>query len=258
MNWACERAIASIPVSPLSLAIGAAVLLRLAAPAIAGPPYMTDDPETTDYRHFEIYTFSQGTAAQNGIDGEGGIDFNYGGGPNLQLTATLPVGYGFPAAGPALAGLSNVELAAKYRFLTQENFGLDVAVFPRVFLPSASPDVGEPHASYLLPIWVQKDWQQWSAFGGGGCELNRGGDSQDFCLMGAAVTRQLSDNWQVGMELFHQTADTKGGAATTSLGAGVIYNVNETFHLLGYLGRGIQNADATDRYNWYGAVLFTF
>ena len=29
-------------------------------------------------------------------------------------------------------------------------------------------------------------------------------------------------------------------------------------HLLGYVGRGIQNADETDRFNWYTSVLFTF
>ena len=111
----------------------------LPSPALAGPPYMTDDPEPTDYQHFEIYTFSQGTATQGGVGGEGGIDFNYGGAPNLQLTATLPATYNFPASGSSAVGPGNVELAAKYRFLTQDNFGLDVAVFPRVFLPSASP-----------------------------------------------------------------------------------------------------------------------
>ncbi len=59
---------------------------------MAGPPYLTDDPEPTDYQHFEIYTFSNGTATRDGSSGEGGIDFNYGGAPNLQLTATVPAG----------------------------------------------------------------------------------------------------------------------------------------------------------------------
>ena len=57
---------------------------------MAGPPYLTDDPEPTDYQHFEIYTFTEGTATRDGTSGEGGIDFNYGGAPNLQLTATVP------------------------------------------------------------------------------------------------------------------------------------------------------------------------
>lgn len=242
----------------LQVSLGSAVLLWLAAPALAGPPYLTDDPEPTDYGHFEIYAFSQGMAPQGDLNGQGGIDFNYGAGTNLQLTATLPVGYDFPASGLSAAGLSNVELAAKFRFLTQKNFGLDVAVFPRVFLPSAASSVGAPHASYLFPIWLEKDWQAWSAFGGGGCEINRGGDSQDFCMMGAVLARRIRPDIQVGLELFHQTPDTLGGEATTSAGAGVTYDVNKNFHLLGYVGRGIENVEATDRYNWYTALLLTF
>jgi hypothetical protein len=51
---------------------------------------VSDDPEPTDYKHFEIYSFSNGIAANNGKSGEAGIDFNYGGAPDLQLTATVP------------------------------------------------------------------------------------------------------------------------------------------------------------------------
>ena len=233
-------------------------LLLGASPALAGPPYLTDDPEPTDYKHFEIYNFTNGTATRADTSGEAGIDINYGGAPNLQLTATIPAAYGLPNGGPLVGGFGDVELAAKYRFLTQQNFGLDVAVFPRVFLPSGATNVGVQHASYLLPLWMQKDWGPWSAFGGGGCAINRGGDSQDFCETGLVVTRQIVPNLQVGLEIFHQTPDTKGGQAMTSIGAGIHYDLNGTFHLLGYLGRGIQNADETDRLNWYAGVLATF
>jgi hypothetical protein len=76
----------------------------------------------------------------------------------------LPAGFDRPASGERSFGLSNIELAAKYRFLHQDSFGLDVSVFPRVFLPSGSPNVGNHTASVLLPVWVQKDWGGgWSA-----------------------------------------------------------------------------------------------
>jgi hypothetical protein len=236
----------------------AALFSALVTPANAGPPYLSDDPEPTDYQHYEIYTYSNGTAARDRVGGESGIDFNYGGAPNLQLTATLPIAYDFPTEGSSVDGFDNVELAAKYRFLTQDTVGLDVAFFPRVILASASSIVGERRTSFLFPVWMQKDWGDWSAFGGGGCEINRGGQSQDFCEGGVVVTRKMSSNLQVGLELFHQTSDTRGGLPTTSLGTGVIYDLSEHFHLLGYIGRGIQNADATDRFNWYASVLFTF
>jgi hypothetical protein len=234
------------------------VLLHLNVPAFAGPPYLSDDPEPTDYKHFEIYTFSNGTVAQTGTTGEAGIDFNYGAAPNLQLTAVLPTAYAFGGGGPAVGGLGNVELAAKYRFLTQDTAGIDAAFFPRVFLPSGGDAVGTQHTSLLLPLWLEKDWGQWSAFGGGGCELNRGGYSRDFCLMGAVLTRQVTPKLQLGVEVFHQTPDTIGSAALTSLGVGARYDLNDNIHLLGYLARGIENVNQTDQLTWYTSVLFTF
>ncbi len=232
-----------------------ALLLR---PAFAGPPYVTDDPEPTDYGHFEIYAFTGGTNTRDGTGGAAGVDFNYGGAPDLQLTMVLPMEYDSPAQGPSVAGLGNVELAAKYRFLHQDDFGWDVAVFPRIFLSSASPLVGDRHASFLLPIWVGRDFGEWSTFGGGGCALNNGGGSKDYCLLGWVLTREVSAGLNIGAEVYHQTADTRGGLASTGVGVGATYDLSGNYHLMASFGPGIQNAAETNRYSWYTAVLFTF
>ena len=235
-----------------------ALLALLMRPAVAGPPFVSDDPEPTDTGHFEIYAFDNGTNTRAGTTGETGIDFNYGAARDLQLTATLPAGYNHIAGGGTRVGLGNVELAAKYRFLHQDTFGLDVSVFPRVFLPSGSDAVGDNHASLLLPIWVQKDFgKQWSVFGGGGCTVNEI-RTADFCQAGAVLTYQVLPKLQVGGEVFHQTADSQGTPASTSLGIGWRYDLTDNYHLLGYVRRGIENADDTDRYSWYASVLFTF
>lgn len=236
----------------------AAILSVVSGTAMAGPPYVSDDPQPTDYQHYEIYLFTNGVNAPDRTTGASGIDFNYGAMPDLQLTAVAPIAYEIPTAGSTAAGLGNVELAAKYRFLHQSQIGWDVAVFPRVFLPSASVRVGERHASFFLPLWLEKDWEKWSTFGGGGCELHRGGGSQDFCQAGWVLTRQVFPNLQLGAEIVHQTADTKGGQASTGLGVGVRYDLNDNFHLLGYVQRGLQNAAKTARYSWYASVLLTF
>lgn len=233
-------------------------LALLTRAVFAGPPYVADDPEPTDYKHFEIYTFNNGTTARDGTTGESGIDFNYGAAPDLQLTATLPAGFDLPAGGGASFGMSNIELAAKYRFLHQDGFGLDVSVFPRIFLPSGSNGIGDNHVSLLLPVWAQKDWSGgWSVFGGGGCTVSEF-RAVDFCQAGAVLTYQLLPKLQIGAELFHQTADSRATPATTSAGIGWRYDLNDNYHLLGYVRRGIENADQTDQYSWYASVLFTF
>jgi hypothetical protein len=78
---------------------GAAALAVTATAAIAGPPYATDDPEPTDLGHWEIYAFAAGTRADGGYDGAAGLDLNYGPVPNVQLTATLPIGLWVAALG---------------------------------------------------------------------------------------------------------------------------------------------------------------
>jgi Putative MetA-pathway of phenol degradation len=226
----------------------------ISMPAWAGPPYLSDDPEPTDYGHYEIYAFGNGAWASDGMAGETGIDFNYGGAPDLQLTAVLPLAYD----GQGHRGLGNIELAAKYRFLHQDADGWDVSFFPRAFLPSASHNVGDQHAALLLPLWAEKDFGAWSLFGGGGCVLNRSGDDRNYCLAGAALTRAITGNLRFGLEVFHQSADALDGRSSTSLGGGLTYDISEHYHLLAYWGPGLQNVRETARGSWYSAVLFTF
>jgi opacity protein-like surface antigen len=237
----------------------AAALVLCSLPgAYAGPPFVSDDPVPTDYGHYEIYAFAQGSQARDETGSAFGIDFNYGALPDLQLTAVLPIEVETASHTATVAGIGNVELAAKYRFVHQEDTGWDIAVFPRVFLPSASAEVGEKHLSLLLPIWVGRNWGDWSTFGGGGCVINRSRESQDYCLLGWALTRRILPNLTVGVEVVHQGADSKGGRTSTGVGGGLIYDVSDNVHLLAYAGPGLQNAAETARFNWYSSVLFTF
>ncbi len=234
------------------------LMTALVRPAIAGPPYISDDPEPTDFQHFEIYSYSLGTATRGATASQAGIDFNYGAAPDLQLTATVPAGFERPAGDRTTAGLGNIELAAKYRFLHQDAFGWDVSFFPRAFLPSGSGTVGENYASLLLPVWVQKDWsKEWSTFGGGGCVIN-GQASRNYCLAGAVLTYQVLPKLQIGAELYHQSADATGTPASSSIGIGFRYDLDDTYHLLGYVNRGFENANETDQYSWFASVLVTF
>jgi hypothetical protein len=45
------------------------VALLAPAIAIAGPPYLTDDPQPTESGHWEIYSFVQGTVGYGALLG---------------------------------------------------------------------------------------------------------------------------------------------------------------------------------------------
>jgi hypothetical protein len=237
---------------PLFLAI-----LALAPPALAGPPFVSDDPEPTDYKHFEIYAFGSGTKTIDGTSGQTGIDFNYGAAPDLQVTVVLPAGFSSPVNDPAQLGLGNIQIAAKYRFLRQDGFGLDVSFFPRVFMPSGSSAGGDTNPSVLLPLWLEKDWKDWSIFGGGGCVISAD-RTENHCLAGGVLTRQVLPRLRLGVEVSYQTAQANGIPASTAVGLGATYDLTETYHLLAYVNRGVQNPNETDQFSFYAAVLFTF
>jgi hypothetical protein len=122
-----------------------------------------------------------------------------------------------------------------FKIIHQNTFGLDVSVFPRIFLPSPS-QAGDPYGSIRVPIWLQKDWGPTSAFGGGGSQFSLHDATRNFCLYGATITRQVQKDFQLGVEVFHQTSDGNGGPTRPGLGAR--YDLDEHDHLLGYVARG--------------------
>lgn len=199
--------------------------LLLPSAAIAGPPFLTDDPEPTDTGHWEIYA-PLFEAEGSGEDFEGALaaEINYGAAPDLQLTVGLPAAYVHDAGGWRW-GAGDLEVSAKYRIYHDEEAGLQVAVFPGLSLPTASNGLGAGKVTALLPVWVQKDVGPWSVFGGGGYAINPGAGNQDYWTGGVAVARQFGDNLLLGVEADRQGADTVGGRGSTSLGLGAIVDI---------------------------------
>ncbi|MBA2920495.1 hypothetical protein GON01_02170 [Sphingomonas sp. MAH-20] len=206
-------------------------LVALPGAAWAGPPYVTDDPQPTDLDHWEIYAFGAGQRAHGSWDGAAGLDLNYGGLPGVQLTATLPVDLSHDSSGTH-AGGGDVELGVKYRFLHREAAGLDIAVFPRVILPTARRRFGTGRAQVLLPVWAEKDWGRWSLFGGGGYTINPGAGNRDFWQGGAALTRTVSERLSLGAEATLEGPDAVGGHAVAGLGVGGVFRLGGPFALL--------------------------
>jgi hypothetical protein len=236
------------------------LLALVSAPAVAGPPYVTDDPEPTDLGHWEIYNFASAEGAHRDWDGAVGFDLNYGAVKDVQLTATLPLDLtheGGPTGEGTRAGAGDVELAIKYRFVHSEAAGFQIAVFPRVFLPTGGKRFGTGRASLLLPVWAQKDFGPWSVFGGGGYTINPGPANRDFWQAGLAVTRDVSKRLSLGGEATWEGADSVRGHATTGLGAGAIYKLGGPFSLLVSGGPTRQNRGPTG-WRGYAALGLNF
>lgn len=229
-------------------------MLALAPTVHAGPPFITDDAEPTDRGHWEIYNFVAGASVHGAMLGQGGFDINYGVAKDLQLTAVIPLNYDLSGVGKA--GLGDIELAAKYRFLHQTAATPmpDVALFPRVLVPSDTTLAGPERVGLVLPIWGQKDFGPWSLFGGGGYEINPDPGQKNFWLSGVAIQRELTDRLAIGAEVYHQTTQTAGGKPITGINLGFLYKLITHWSLIAAGGPGIENPDQGGRYDFYLAL----
>lgn len=206
--------------------------LALSTRAAAGPPFLTDDPEPTDLRHWEIYApLLEIEGKGSDYEGSLGAEFNYGAAPDLQITVGVPFAYAHDNSG-LRSGLGDLEVSAKYRFYHNEAAGIQIAAFPGIALPTATRAMGSDRVTALLPIWGQKDFDDWSIFGGGGYAINPGRGNRDYWTAGVAVVREVSDTLLIGIEAERQSADEIGGSASTSLGVGAIVHLPKPLRLL--------------------------
>jgi len=102
---------------------GVVALCCLASGSVrAGPPYRTDDPEPTDFGHFEFYTFSTGTVVSGDTAGAlPGVELNYGLIPNGQLTIDTVAAFDNPSDGPMQFGYGDTPISFKYRFIQEDS-----------------------------------------------------------------------------------------------------------------------------------------
>lgn len=239
-------------------AVAAFALCGAAAPAWAGPPYLTDDPVPTDTRHWEIYAFATGerNRASDSDDADAGLDLNYGAAKGVQLTATIPLSFSREALSGWRGGTGDVELGVKYRFLDGGPAGISAAIFPRAILPTSDLESHEK-TRFLLPVWLEKDFSGGtSLFGGGGYEINPGAGNRDFWQAAAALTHDVSDRLSVGIELARQGPDTIGATAQTRAGLGAVVKLAGPYSLL--LSGGPTWADHRTGYHAYAALGANF
>ena len=233
-----------------------------AGPALAGPPFATDDPIPVEEGHWEVYGFTTGAKVADDTSGAlAGAEANFGAAPNLQLHAALSLAFDHARGRPAQFGIGDIELGAKYRFLTpsDDDWWPHVGIFPAVEIPTgdANRGLGGGHTREYFPVWLQKDFGAWSTYGGGGYWNNPGSGNRNFWFVGWLLQRQITAQFALGVEAFHRTADAVDGKDSTGFNLGAIYDISDHYHVLFSGGRGLQNANSTNQFSYYFGVQWT-
>jgi hypothetical protein len=226
--------------------------------AWAGPPYITDDPEPVEFQHWEVYiasllNHSQGVTTTSAPH----VEVNYGAVTNLQLHIIAPLGLSVPEQGPKHYGYGDTELGFKYRFIQETTNCPQIGTFPLLEVPTGNPHLGlgTGQLDAFLPIWIQKSWDPWLTYGGGGYWINPGAGNHNWWYAGWMLQRQVTTNLAVGVELYHETAQSTTFRDNTDFNIGAIYDFSEHHHLLLSGGHSFQGQGA---FQTYIAFQFTF
>jgi len=188
-------------------------LAVVAAPlrAIAGPPFETDDPVPVPCHHIEI-DVAQARQGSDIAPSTPTVELDYGPTENVELS---------------IAGQSGeLQLGAALRFVRETTTRPQIAFLPSVtFKKDGTPET-------LLPIWLQKTWGPWTAFGGSGI-------SQDVVFSGVALQHDLRGGSTLGFEVFHAKARSSAGETRTNFNVGYVEQFGEDHALMVALGRSL-------------------
>ena len=229
-------------------------LLAVVNAALAGPPFLTDDPEPVATGHWEFYGAFNWTWQRISASGTlPHVEVNRGALPCVQLHAVLPAVLAWNRSEPLQFGVGDLELGAKFRFVDKVAWHLQIGVFPLIFIPTGSKKrgLGSGAVEALLPVWLQMRFRPWTTYGGGGIRLAAEGQS---AVVGWLVQRQLWTWLTLGAEAF-VTVPLSGEAVQTQLNVGFIVDMSEQHHLLLSAGPSFGTDDLAQAYLAYQLTI---
>lgn len=236
----------------------AIVVIAAVVQAIAGPPFVTDDPEPVEYRHWEIYVESEWSSANRTISGTfPALEANYGLVPDVQIAATGQLSVNSAIDGHPDYGPGDLEFGIKYRFIKESDGRPQVSFYPAIEIPTedSSKGLGLGTANLLLPLFFQKSFGPFTTYGGGGYQATIGRPWENLWFFGWEAQRDLSDAVTLGVELV--SASKQDGYAGIELGfnIGAVVNLTPQHHILASIGRDIYGANQMTCYLGYLLVV---
>ncbi|MGH9476912.1 MAG: hypothetical protein ACRD1C_11360 [Terriglobales bacterium] len=221
--------------------------------AVAGPPFLTDDPDVVDFHHYELFLIPFTMVEAGGDYGvqAPGVELNMGVlVPNLQLHAVVTGAENLPRGGVNTAGIGDTELGVEYRFIQEGKHRPMVATYPMVEAATGNPELGLGNGAtyYHLPVWAQKSFGSWTTYGGADYTINHAPGAKNNLSLGWELQKQITKTLWLGGEVFHQGQDltTDHSATFADLGGGLALNKSQSWTLLfsgGHTFLGDQRAE---------------
>ena len=214
------------------------------AVAQAGPPLLTDDPDTPGSGHWEInlaWTLSQNRTSR--LFGTPLLDINYGLGQRLQLKAEVPWLILKDQQTGTQSGIGSTNLGVKWRFLDKNRNGFAISAYPqleiRTSASSARRGLIEHGAELRLPIEMSRELGPVTIDGEIGYQFVQ--REKDEVVYGLAVGREINKRLELLAEI-HGTAKRDFADDELIFNVGGRFKMSKHYTLLFSSGRSLRGA----------------
>ena len=201
---------------------------------------ITDDPGTPGNGHWEInVAWTDQEAPGSTLLGLPLLDANYGVGDRIQLNYQGSWNELRDSGQPAQGGMSDSQLAVKWRFYDAGETGLQVSMYPRITFPNQASDsdqrgAADPNTTFLLPFEVRRDLGPVSVNVDFGHTFSSARDERSW-MGGLCLGHEVAKGWELDAEV-HVTASDGLGRSEIILNAGTRYDFSEHATLLLAIG----------------------
>jgi hypothetical protein len=207
---------------------------------------LTDDPGTPGDGHFEInVAWTEQETPGSTLVGIPLLDANYGVGDRIQLNYQASWNLLRLSDSPARSGMSDSQVAVKWRFYDAGEDGLKVSTFPRFsFLdPGSHSDrrgTAESSSTFLMPIEVLKDFRVLSINMDFGHTFSADASDRGWTY-GLCIGRNVTKHWELDAEV-HFNSSERFQASETTINVGTRYDLSDDATLLLAIGKDAGNS----------------
>jgi hypothetical protein len=192
-----------------------------------GPPMITDDPGTVDYKKWEINTSINSTVTNQVQLAVPYVDANYGLLQNLQLKAEMPYLINFQKQTNTTSDFGSLLLGLKFRFLNEDKNFIAAGIYPQWVITGNQK-------GFLFPVLFEKNMGKFVI--GEDIGIFLGQHNYDYLQNGIVGGYKVSKKLQLLGEYFITRNYQPDFAVNGYMNYGFRYTFNDTFTLMGSFG----------------------
>jgi len=230
----------------------------------AGNPLQTNDPETPGRHGWEI-NVSHNTRFARPAFGQALplVNINYGCWENDQWKISVPLIEFDPHPGEEHWGIGDIQLGWKYRFLDEDEYGVQASIYPQPLLPSGQDELGlgNGRVELFLPISVGKHFLDDRLFVYGEAAHNIVFEDvqRDTWFCGIAAEWQITDKIELVGEVADFAVPRAFGPDEPFFNVGFNYQFAEHVALQTAFGRSLGNeSDGVPYFSTYVGLHITW